>query len=99
MKHITLNGRDLVLSRNRNGFYELVDAVTGEFLKIPTSTDIGSIRLQENVIVPGQVPFSQRPISFLTELRQKRVLNLREARKTKARKKPLATSIRSKPRS
>lgn len=88
MLRIIYNNQEHVLSRNRNGILELVNRQTGELLKISSDTvDLKTARLVEPSIAPKAIPFSQRTRSFLTELRNKRAISLKEARKRKIAEK------------
>jgi hypothetical protein len=85
MKRLTYNGKEYILSRVRGGTYELVDVVTGQLVTVPSNTELGSVTSHHVGVLATIVPFTQRPRTFLDELRQRRRLLLEEHKKSRAR--------------
>jgi hypothetical protein len=82
MRETTIEGERYVISRERpNGMAELVRN-DGKVLRIP-SVDVPPTQHVWRGVVPDSVPFSQRPRSFLQELRQRRDIDLVKRRASK----------------
>lgn len=87
MKRVIYNGREYVISRIRDGIVELVNIETGEMKKMShhemLSQSASTIHDHHIGVLSSLVPFSQRPRSFLDELRQRRRTLLEEHKKAR----------------
>lgn len=82
MRQTTIDGVRYVISRERpSGEVELVSE-TGKVLRLPRSM-VPSSEFVWRGVVPDSTPFSQRPRSFLTDLRQRRDIDLVKRKTTK----------------
>jgi hypothetical protein len=82
MKETTIEGVRYVISRERkDGTVELVSEL-GRVVRLPAS-QVPATRHVWRGVVPDSVPFAERPRAFLTELRQRRDIDLVKRRTTK----------------
>lgn len=81
MREVDYHGENLVVSRVRDGLAECVNS-QGRVLRIPIS-ELPPTRMVHRGVVPGAVPFAQRPRSFLSELRNLRDVDLAKRVKDK----------------
>jgi hypothetical protein len=85
MKRVTYNGKEFVLSRIRDGKYELVDGLSGQLVTVSSDVELGPVTSHHVGVLSSIVPFTERPREFLDELRQRRRLLLEDHKKSRAR--------------
>lgn len=88
MKQLIIDNKRFVISRERSETTEIISE-DGEILHVQGFLDTVNIH---RPVVPDMIPFINRPRSFLTDLRQRREVDLvkrmREKRRAAAMKMP-----------